>query len=649
MPQDHQWPESHSEQTDVLPAVAARPGRGPAQRGGEGEATQIFPADKVTVEHPVPTAPEPPTQHLAPVGSETTQSIPVAAGGGNSGDEPPSGRKRLRKPGLVAAAVFGVLALVYGIDLLVTQDSVPRGVTVAGVEVGGMSQAEAEDRLRTEIEPRLDRPVEFVAGDVRGKFTPQQAGLSMNWSATLEQAGDQPLNPFTRIASFFTTREVGVVTEAEPNQLDNAVAALQDTVDHEPVEGNVVFEGVNPVAVEPKEGQKLDVEATKKAIVDRWASVGELRLPVDKTPVTVTAEAVQTALNDIAKPAVSAPVVVHGEGKDGTLEPEEIAAGLFFVPKDGALEPKIDQKKIVAGVGPELASTEKKGKDAEIVFEGGEPTVAPSQDGNRIKWETTLKPLLDVLAKTEGRELTAEYEKRPAQLTTKEAENLGISEVIGEFTTEGFAPDSGVNIRVVAEEVDGAVVKPGETFSLNGYTGPRGTAQGYIPAGIIEDGAPSEAVGGGISQFATTLYNAAYFAGLEDAGHQEHSYYISRYPMGREATVFQKPDGSSVIDLKFTNDAQTGVAIQTIWTPADITVRIWGTKRYDVESVTGEPTNFVPPETEQGPKDDCQPSSGGRGFTVTDTRILRDVNTGEVVARQPRTVRYNPHAKIVCP
>ena len=151
----------------------------------------------------------------------------------------------------------------------------------------------------------------------------------------------------------------------------------------------------------------------------------------------------------------------------------------------------------------------------------------------------------------------------------------------------------------MAEEVDGAIVKPGDTFSLNGYTGPRTAAQGYVEAGVIKDGAPSREVGGGISQFATTLYNASYFAAMTDAGHKEHSYYISRYPAAREATVFQNHDGSSVIDLKFTNDSTTGVAIQTIWTPDSITVKIWGTKHYDVESVTGDRTDFTKPETKR--------------------------------------------------
>ncbi|HEU5107698.1 MAG TPA: VanW family protein, partial [Micromonosporaceae bacterium] len=210
-----------------------------------------------------------------------------------------------------------------------------------------------------------------------------------------------------------------------------------------------------------------------------------------------------------------------------------------------------------------------------------------------------------------------------------------------------FAVDSGQNIRTVAREVNGAIVKPGDTFSLNGFTGPRTAAQGYVEAGVIKDGAPGREVGGGISQFATTLYNAAYFAGMTDAGHKEHSYYISRYPAAREATVFQNPNGSSVIDLKFTNDAPTGIAIQTIWTSSSITVKIWGTKRFIVESVTGERTNFVEPQEKQGPAQNCHTTAGIRGFTTTDTRIIKDLS-GKEIKRNTRTVKYNAQPKILC-
>jgi vancomycin resistance protein YoaR len=693
LPQEHQWPESHAERTDVLPAVSARPSEataemhpvrrqsteeaaqstqvmrpaGSAESDASAEVTQVHHAVEATQVHPLVDL----TQMHEPV--EATQvhqttpveapTIPTERPAGGPPPEPPApqapeeqqqpgGRARSgkRKAGLVGAAVVGVLALLYAVDLLVNQGSVPRGVTVAGVEVGGLSHKDAEQALRDQLEPRLTQPVQLIAGDTEISLEPEQAGLALDWPSTIDQAGDQPLNPITRLTSFFTTREVGVVTQTEPNQLKTTLGELREQIDREPVEGTVKFDGAEPVAVQPKPGQELDTEAAGRVLTNQWVSEQPVELPVTVTPVEISAEAVQAALEQVAEPAVAAPVVVHGEGKDGVLEPEEIAAGLRFEPGEGGtLEPKIDQKKIIEGVGPELKSTEKEGKDAEIVFEGGRPTVQPSVDGKAIEWKPTLAPLLDVLKRDDKRELTAKYKDQPAEVTTEQAKKLGIKEVIGEFTTGGFAQDSGVNIKVVAQEVDGAIVKPGETFSLNGHTGPRTEAQGYIAAGIIEDGAPGRAVGGGISQFATTLYNAAYFAGLKDAGHKEHSYYISRYPAAREATVFQNPDGSSVIDLKFTNDAPTGVAIQTIWSPSSITVRIWGTKRYDVESVTGPRTDFTEPETKQGPAEgECKPSSGGQGFTTSDTRILRDPSSGAVVSRETRTVRYNSHPKIVC-
>lgn len=606
MPQEHQWPETHAEQTDVLAPILVAP------HGG------------ASVDGPTVTIGQP---------------------------EPPSTRsKQLRRAGIIAGAAFGALVVLYGVDLLLSSGEVPRGVTVAGVDVGGQSRADAERALRAQIEPRLTAPVQLRAGDVEETIDPASSGLTLDWSATLDRAGDQPLNPITRITSLFTSREVGVATSTDDPALTAAMEALKTKTSREPAEGTIRFDGATPVAVEPKPGQQLDVDPARQAIIDGWARGRTIELPVHTTPVRTTSEGVHAALEQIAKPAVSGPVLVHGEGKDATLEPQAIAAALIFEPAEGGgLTAKLDQPKVVAAVQPQLASTEKEGKDAAIVFEGGRPTVRPSQDGKAVNWDTSFAGLLDVLKQPSGREVTANYTAKPAKVTTEQANQLGIKEVIGEFTTKGFAADSGANIRTVAGEVTGAIVKPGETFSLNGFTGPRTTAQGYIEAGVIKEGAPSREVGGGISQFATTLYNAAYFAAMKDAGHKEHSYYISRYPPAREATVFQNPNGSSVIDLKFTNDSQTGVAIQTVWTPSTITVKIWGTKRYTVESVTGGRSNFTEPQEKPGPAENCHPSNGAQGFTTSDTRIIRDAAAGREVRRDTRTVKYNPQPRIVCP
>jgi vancomycin resistance protein YoaR len=593
LPYEPRWPESHGEQTDVLPVVRPEP------------------------------EPDAPAKH----------------------PEKPD----LRKAGWIAGGVLGLLVAIYSVDLLVSQGSVPRGVTVAGVDVGGMDRAAAEQELRGQIEPRLTRPLAVTAGDVQGTLSPTLAGLSLDWAQTLDQAGEQPLNPFTRLSSLFSSREVGVVSHADDAMLAAALDSLRGQVDREAAEGTVKFDGTNPVAVAPKPGQKLDVEAAKAAVVEKWARGENLALPVTSTPVRTTPEGVQAALEQFAKPAVSGPLVVKGDGKNATVKPDAIAAALTFEPAEGGgLTPKIDNAKIADAAKPQLKSTEKEGKEATIVFEGGKPTVDPSTDGRTIDWDPSLKPLPDVLKKTDGREVPAIYKDSPAKVTTDQANQLGVNEVVGEFTTGGFAADSGTNIRVVAQKVNGAIVKPGETFSLNGFTGPRGTPQGYVEAGVIENGAPAREVGGGISQFATTLYNASYFAGMKDAGHREHSYYISRYPAAREATVFQNPNGSSVIDLKFTNDSATGIAIQTIWTPSSLTVKLWGTKRYTVESIPGTRANPSDPQTKPGPAENCHASNGAPGFTTTDTRVLKDASSGREVSRSTRTVRYNPQPKITC-
>jgi vancomycin resistance protein YoaR len=594
---DYQWPQSHAEQTDVL--------------------------------RPVP----PPAQ--AP-GDEPTVRIKVA-------------KKKLRRTVIIGGAVFGALAVLYTADLITSSGDVPRGVTVAGVDVGGQSRADAEQALHNALGPRETEPVDVRIGDADTKIDPARSGLSIDWRATLDRTGGQPLNPITRLTSLFTSHDVGVATAADEAALADAIETLRGKTGLHATEGGVRFDGIKPVAVEPKRGQELDVDGAHDALVNGWATADAVDLPVRNTEVTTTAEGVRKAVAEIAEPAVSGPVVVHGNGKDARLEPKAIARALTFTPDGkGGLTAKIDQKKVVGAVRPQLATTEVAGKDAEIVFSGGAPTVKPSVDGKGVDWKKSLHPLLDVLKKTDDRELTATYKAKPAKVTTAAAHKLGIKEVVGEFTTSGFASDSGVNIRTVAGEVDGAIVKPGDTFSLNGYTGPRTAAQGYVEAGVIENGVPNREVGGGISQFATTLYNAAYFAAMTDAGHKEHSYYISRYPAAREATVFQNPDGSSVIDISFTNGSKTGVAIQTIWTSSSITVKIWGTKHYEVESVTGDRTDYTEPETKTSTDPNCRSSTGGQGFTTSDTRIVKDAATGAEVSRKTRTVRYNSHPTIVC-
>lgn len=634
--------------TVVVPAVvdgsgadSPEPGHAAAgDPGADAEATQaIRRAD----------APAPGTATEA---LGTTPEGEVAGGAGGvppvaGGEAPPtsgSARPGRRRVLVVAGAALGLLAVLYGGDLALGAGTVPRGVLVAGVPVGGLAVADAEQKLRGELEPRANGPLTVTAGGASSEIDPRTAGLSIDWPATLERAGSQPLNPVTRVASFFTEREVGVSTDTDQAALDSALAGLASIVDRPAAEGSVRFEGATPVPVEPVPGQALDVPAAETVLQREWAFGKPVPLPLTVLPPTTDAQDVATAVDTVAKPAVSAPVVVVGEQDvQGTLSPEAIAGLLSFRADAGTLVPEINIQAATEALEPQLARSETPGRDAALDFSGGRPVVTPSKDGRGVDYQATLKDLLTVLTSTGERKITAVYADQPAELTTDELNNLGITGVIGEFTTRGFAPDSGRNIRRAAQMINGMIVQPGETFSLNKATAPRTAANGFVEAGIISDGHASRGVGGGVSQVATTLYNAAYFAGMVDVEHKEHSFYISRYPAGREATVF-----GDAIDMRFRNDNPTGVMIQTAWTPQSITVRLFGTKRYDVTSTPGPRTNPTEPEKVKIPDGQpCVASKGAPGFTVTDTRTLREISSGQV-RRETRTVKYNPSPIVEC-
>jgi hypothetical protein len=196
--------------------------------------------------------------------------------------------------------------------------------------------------------------------------------------------------------------------------------------------------------------------------------------------------------------------------------------------------------------------------------------------------------------------------------------------VIGEFTTYHSCCQSRVtNIHLIADSVDGAVIEPGETWSLNEHVGKRTTAKGYVAAGAIIGGElvccdHPDNIGGGTSQFATTLYNAIFFAGLDDISHRPHSIYFSRYPLGREATL-----GWTSPDVVFLNDTDHPVTIETSHTSTSITVKLVGAngRRHVTSSRSGSATT----------------NDGG---VVTITRVIRfqdGTSTSE-----SWTHRYNP-------
>ncbi|MDU7512148.1 MAG: VanW family protein, partial [Corynebacterium sp.] len=389
-------------------------------------------------------------------------------------------------------------------------------------------------------------------------------------------------------------------------------------------------------------GQTVDAGSLHNAVTENW---------LDSEGVDVDPEEVEPAINDAAieamrtgdaAKALDNPITLKAKNNvTATLNKPEISQFTSIEKKDGKLKLAVDTNRAQELLAERSEGADVPGVNAKISFNGNDKQVTPSEDGEIIDWEPTMKDF-DKRVTGDDREWDATYKPDPAEFTTEDAKKATFNDTVGEFTTEGYSAASGKNIELVAQEVNGAVVNPGETFSLNGYTGPRGTAQGYVESGIIIDGHSGSAVGGGISQFATTLYNAAYFAGMEDTAHTPHSYYISRYPAGREATVYE-----GAIDLQFTNTFNTPVRIETDFGGGKITVRLKGTKTVDVESVNNGRWANTDPQPMSVPGSDCSPSSGAPGFTTSDTRIIKDLG-GKELSRETTTTVYDPQPIVRC-
>ncbi|HVV13985.1 VanW family protein [Amycolatopsis sp.] len=598
--------------------------------------------------------PQPTTEFLADEPLDATEDALVGEllETGRRQLPPPRGKRLAAKVLMITGGVLILGVILYTIDLMSSAGDVPRGVVVAGVDVGGMSRAAAEAKLRRELEPRLTEPIPVLAGDVETTLDPVRSGLGVDWSSTLAQAGHQPLDPVDRVRSFFTERNVDVVTKTDPDALTQAVTALAtQQLDHPPTEGSIGFTpipgsdgGVTAYAIEPRAGQVMsDVPAATNIVKSHWLNRTDVSLPVDTTPVKATSAGVHAALDNLVTPAVAKPVNVHGDGADATLKPSMISRAMQFTAQDtGGLQVALDPGKLRQSLQSQLAGTEKPGKDAQFVFAGDVPTVQPSEDARKVDWTSTFQPLLALLAQPNQRDLTVQYQTSKPNLSTEDANALGVKEIVGQFSTGGLSGPAAQNVQTLAAKINGVVLKPGDKFSLSGYT--NGFA-GFQAAPVNEDGTGPVVRGGGVSQLATTLYNAEYFAGLTDAGHTEHSYYLDRYPAGRDAIALH--DDGSPADLQFIDSLTSGVVIQAYSSGSTVTVRIWGTRQFRVESGTGPRTDITPPPVQPAPPG-CVPSSGQWGFSTTDTRVLYDLASGAEVRRDSRTAHYAAKPVVFC-
>jgi vancomycin resistance protein YoaR len=524
--------------------------------------------------------------------TETSADAPLVA----DGDRP---RRRWLVPTVLAPVVLlVVLVIAWTVDS--GSGEVARNVHLAGVDIGGLTEDELAGPVGDVASDFSATPVELAVGDATYRTTASAIGLMVDEEQTASSALDVGessfllVRPFGWALSLLSERQAPLQLRVNAELVASTVVELEGDDRTPPTEPTVELVDGAFTVVPGDDGHGLDpAEVARRLPGMAEAAVadgeGVIRLDLSRGPIPPlgSEEEARQAASD-AEALVSEPVEIRTPGGTRMITPEQLRSWVRLASDpDGSVLVTFDQAKAAAGLRAAFADIDGHPVDASFTLEGGVPVIRPDQPGKVCCGDTAAAT---ILASLQGGSRSVELPlvDGPASFTVAEAEAYGIKQAVGGnhawrngaattaepgFTTYHDATGARIiNIHRIADLVRGAVVPPGASFSINYFVGKRTEANGFVSAGAIANGEHVNEVGGGISQFATTTFNAAYFAGLDVDAYQAHSEYFDRYPRGREATM-----GYPLPDLKFTNNTPYGIMIWTSYTQTSLTVTMYST------------------------------------------------------------------------
>jgi vancomycin resistance protein YoaR len=557
----------------------------------------------------------------------------------------------LSRAGTVAA-VLGLLVLVAGAAVfaraLTLRESVLPGVSVAGVDVGGLSRVDAQAAVATQLAARLAEPVRIRVGEQSFTVRPDRI-WALDAHATEErafQAGrDSALSRLGALAAPFTfEREVEPVLELRPSEVARVEATLRELTSR-PVGAGLSMKGREVVVRPSTLGTTVPVEPLLDAL--RTAGLqgtGEIVARVEPVqPMITTEKAEAVALQ--ARAIVAAPVDIRFNGRDvGALEPRRLAELVRFERAAGTYQVSLDQEGLQQTLLPMVEARLREPVDATFQVVGDRVRVVRSRPGTTLAPVKARDAVLAAALQPGVRTAAVSLTVLPAAFTTKAAKAMGIREKISTFTTDmGESSANRIwNVHLLGDYLDGTIIRSGQTFSYNEEVGPRTAERGFREGQMIFGGVLIPSIGGGVCQTATTVFNAAFEAGLPIKTRYNHSFYISHYPVGRDATVsWGGPD------LVFRNDLKNAILVKVSYTNTTFTVSFYGTKQHRrVEATTSTPTNYTQPRLQYAIDPSAPPGSvrtaagGGPGFDVNvHRRVFQD---GKLLREDDFFTRYVP-------
>jgi vancomycin resistance protein YoaR len=563
-------------------------------------------------------------------------------------------RRRARR--WVVAAVVFVLMLAAASTWIVVravtlQDAVMPGTTVADLDIGGLSRAEASAVIAGSIGSRLERLLTVRVGSRELTVTPAdlyRLDLAATERAVFDAGRSSVLGRLGSLAApFAADHQVEPVFVALPAGHDR-LAARVARLTSRPVSATVELDGRQAIVTPAQEGSLVERAALVEEIrrVALAGSGGVTAVVTPSEPAVTTLEASRAALD--AELIASAPVRVELRGEAaGKLGPETLAGLVRFREEAGALEAVLGQAALGRTLEPMGAGLLREPKNAGFRIEGKRALVVRAKPGTALDAKASAAAVSSAALsprRSGGRVAAVGVTAVEAGFSTSDARALGIRRQLATFTTDmGVSSANRIhNVLLMGDYLDGTILKPGEVFSFNGTVGPRTAERGFLEGHMILGGLLVPSIGGGVCQVASTVFNAAFETGLPIKERHNHSFYISHYPMGRDATVsWGGPN------LVFRNDLDKAILIKASGNSTTFTVSFYGTPQgRKVTSSTSTPTNYTSPTLQYAYDPSAPPGSvrtvagGGSGFDVSVHRVVRE--EGKIIREDDFFSRYTP-------
>lgn len=481
--------------------------------------------------------------------------------------------------------VVGVTAA-WAIDTAGDDATVARNVTAGGFDLDGMERAEVE-AVATQLTSRVDdTEVVLSTGDDLLETTAGELGAEVDGAELADRAlearrgGVVLLRPFRWLAGIFTTTDLDLPYRVDEGTATAEVERLAEDLPA-PTEPSLEVRNGRIRAVPGADGQTLDPTQVVAALPDAFD--GSAPHVVDVEPIPrppVTELATMEAAASEANAALDRSITVRVEDQETGLTPEELRDWAAIDQEATPATWTLDSAAVNAALRPRFSDLGPPDDQPRFDVVDGTPVVVPGS-GLHVCCAADSGARIAEALKAGAEEVTLDTAVEPSDAGVAELQALGIVEEVSTFTTNHACCENRVrNIQRFADLVRGSIIRPGERFSLNEAVGRRTAANGFLPAGAIIDGVLEPQVGGGVSQFATTFFNAAFFGGLDFVEYQAHSIYFSRYPRGREATIsWPKPD------LVVENTTPYGILVWPTYTSTSITVTFYSTRNVDVQDL----------------------------------------------------------------